>query len=165
MKGNRSDCALNLITFDDNNGALQKGGVVPAGYKNFTWSNANYISVETTPVPSAFRKAVVSPLFVIHNPTGRKITLTKSNGLPFSLEYLHFTTVLSVPHNMTFIVNTTGAKHSNRFMTTTPSSWKFVCDDLCTGIHAMVAEMEYNKTDAPLASTDTQFIIDNLCIS
>ena len=77
---NYLDCALDLITFDDIPSASNTSGVVPTGYKNLNWTNAEYINVLTTPVNSAFRRAVISSPFVIHNSKGGVIELTAVNG-------------------------------------------------------------------------------------
>ncbi|CAF3382523.1 unnamed protein product, partial [Rotaria sp. Silwood2] len=77
-----------LVTFDDIPNQSSTSGIIPDGYKNLNWLNAEYINASTTPTNNGYRTVVHSQPFVAYNPSGGNITITTANSTRFSFDSL-----------------------------------------------------------------------------
>ncbi len=163
-----------MITFDDIS-KENTSGVIPNGYKNLSWDKAESINVLSESSSSIYRKGVVSSPFVMHNPTGNKVTIEAPDGNSFWLHSLHVTSFWSDIFNFTIRRNRTRSRTAFTWFGTAGSYKFFVsCDniscthgdcDSCKNVLAMSFEIELGISADGLKQNDTRFVVDDLCIS
>ena len=89
------------ITFDDIPGQSSTSGVIPNGYKNLNWVNAEYVNISTMPSNSGYGRKYGDSPFVMHNPTGEMINITTANGSRFSYDSIRITSAWRDSLNVT----------------------------------------------------------------
>jgi hypothetical protein len=151
-----------LITFDDIPEQSSTSGFIPNGYKNLNWTNAEYINVSTTPNTSGYRKAVRSSPFVMYNPTGGNIQFRAANGVPFSWTSFYLTSVVPGKHNITIRSDGSTFHGERTLVRSTIFSEQVNCTN-CIDIDSVIIEVNYGESVE--YDSDTEIIIDDLCIS
>ncbi len=154
-------CAT-LITFDDIPNQSSTSGVIPNGYKNLNWTNAEYINVSTTPNNSDYRKAVRSLPFVMRKLIGGNIQFTATDGRPFSWTSFYLTSVVPDKHNITIISDGSTFHREKTLVRSTIFSEQVDCTN-CMNIDSVIIEVNFDQLVK--YDSDTDIIIDDLCIS
>lgn len=138
---------------------------MPEGYKNITWNYLEYMDVSSTSKESIFRNAARSLHFVVYNYLADEIILRKTNNEFFSIEYLYFTPVLNLSHNITFTRVKAGYESTTVWVDPPPISVQYKCNTDCVNINALKIKLEYDKSKHLNVKTIPFIIMDDFCIS
>ncbi len=154
-----------MITFDDISGRSNTSGVIPNGYKNLNWNNAEYVSVSSMPENSGYQAVTRNSSFVMDNPSDGNITITTENGTLFWFDSFGVNSAWRDSLNFTIKLSKNGQlTGGNSFVIFTNLKTDIPCDG-CEAIDTIFIEGQGGIINASRAQNGTQFIIENLCIS
>jgi hypothetical protein len=155
---------ITCVTFNDIPNQSNTSGIIPNGYKNLNWANAEYINILTMPTKSGYRVNGLSSPFVAHSPTGDNITITTASGTKFSFYNVTMTSAWRAHLNITVSLITDGWSLPIPSLLSSTSPAVMNCQT-CPKITKIIFEVQDETSQNSLAQNGTQFIIDRLCIS
>lgn len=158
------DC-LTAIPFDDIPSISSSSGVIPNGYKNFNWTNAEYVNSSSMSLSGYQTAAFITIPFVAHSPTAAPLTIASANSSTFSFDSVVVAAAWREGLSWT-IQGYQGATMTiaGTFGLTTINRTTISCGS-CTGLTKLVFITSGGTPRAGLAQNGTQFVLDDLCVS
>ena len=160
----RFSACITDITFDDISGQSSVSGVIPNGYKNLNWSNAEYVNVSTEP-PSGYQIANTASSFVAHNPSQLIMLIQSANGTHFAFHSLNIASAWRDNLKWTIYGFRSGILRVRGSFSLSAINRTTISCSSCSNLDTLYFESGGGTPRTGLAQNGTEFALDNLCIS
>lgn len=153
------------ITFEDIPGASAVSGVIPNGYNNLNWTNAEYVNSSAMSTSGYQAVAFISKPYVADNPSGAALTAISANGSTFSFDSVVVTSAWRDSLSWTLAVYRGASLYVTGTFLLSPINRTTIWCSVCTGLTKMTFTTSGGTPHSGFSGNGTEFAMDDLCIS